>query len=215
MGPDGSDPLESVQKSTSSFLISTSTTCLWYRMSLRAVTASMFGARIRVGPKTMARFSAFIRLNFSFSATLQVEKEANSLNKQMNLRSNDSLHHRFKRPCWNHFPQTLKLRDGGGAHLFRCAMRYFKVSLCDGGSRARDSRKASSFFSGSVSSERTPTEQLMLEHTLRTSEAPWCCGPHVMLAIFKRALPFQQSRTPNGPFLADPRDLLAASMNLG
>lgn len=45
--------------------------------------ASMFGARMRVGPKTMARFSAFIRLNFSFSATLQVEIKATSLNKQI------------------------------------------------------------------------------------------------------------------------------------
>lgn len=161
----------SVQKSTSSFLISTSTTCLWYRMSLRAVTASMFGARMRVGPKTMARFSAFIRLNFSFSATLQFEIEANSLNKQMNLQSSYYLHNRSKGPCWNHFPQTMKLWGDRSAHLFRCAMRYFKVSLCDGGSRARDSRKASSFFSGSVSSEKTQTEQLLLEHTLRTRDA--------------------------------------------
>lgn len=85
--------------------MSTSTTCLWYRMSLRAVTASMFGARMRVGPKTMARFSAFIRLNFSFSATLQFEIEATSLNKQMNLQSNSYLHNRSKRPGWNHFPR--------------------------------------------------------------------------------------------------------------
>ncbi|TNN54149.1 hypothetical protein EYF80_035657 [Liparis tanakae] len=34
------------------------------------------------------------------------------------------------------------------AHLFKCAMRYFRVSLWDGGSKARASRKASSFFSG-------------------------------------------------------------------
>lgn len=34
--------------------------------------ASRFGARMRVGPKTMARFSAFIRLNFSFCVTLQI-----------------------------------------------------------------------------------------------------------------------------------------------
>lgn len=38
-------------------------------------------------------------------------------------------------------------------HLFKCAMRYFRVSLCDAGSRARASRMASSFLSGSESSE--------------------------------------------------------------
>lgn len=43
--------------------------------------ASMFGARMRVGPKTMARFSAFIRLNFSFSATLQFEKKKGNVSK--------------------------------------------------------------------------------------------------------------------------------------
>lgn len=63
-----------VQKSTSSFLMSTSTTCLWYRISLSAVMASISGARMRVGPKTMARFSAFIRLNFSFCVTLQLRQ---------------------------------------------------------------------------------------------------------------------------------------------
>lgn len=40
-------------------------------MSFRAVIASVSGARMRVGPKMMARFSAFIKLNFSFCVTLQ------------------------------------------------------------------------------------------------------------------------------------------------
>lgn len=41
-----------------------------------------------------------------------------------------------------------------GPHLFKCPMRYLRVSLCDGGSRDRASRNASSFFSGSVTSEK-------------------------------------------------------------
>lgn len=47
----------------------------------------------------------------------------------------------------------ISLFGSADAHLFKCAMRYFKVSLCDAGSRARASRMASSFLSGSESSE--------------------------------------------------------------
>lgn len=74
----------------------------------------------------------------------------------------------------------------GSAHLFRCAMRYFKVSLCDGGSRARDSRKASSFFSGSVSSERTEREEQSPHQDQTDQLEPRCCsGLHVL--CFPRA----------------------------
>lgn len=76
--------------------------------------------------------------------------------------------------CFSHLLQMLRLHTEGSAHLFRCAIRYFRVSLCDGGSRARDSRNASSFFSGSVSSERQ-REELLLEQSIRQgqqNEAP-------------------------------------------
>lgn len=54
----------------------------------------------------------------------------------------------------NFYLLVIFLFGSADAHLFKCAMRYFKVSLCDAGSRARASRTASSFLSGSESSER-------------------------------------------------------------
>lgn len=59
----------------SSFLISSSTTSLWYRISFSAAMASSSGDLMRVGPKTIPRFSAFIRFSFSWRVTLQKYKE--------------------------------------------------------------------------------------------------------------------------------------------
>lgn len=51
--------------------MSSSTTSLWYRISFSAAMASSSGDRIRVGPKTIPRFSAFIRFSFSWRVTLK------------------------------------------------------------------------------------------------------------------------------------------------
>lgn len=59
----------------SSFLISSSTTSLWYRISFSAAIASSSGDLISVGPKTIPRFSAFIRFSFSWRVTLKNTSE--------------------------------------------------------------------------------------------------------------------------------------------
>lgn len=52
-------------------MISSSTTSLWYRISFNAAIASSSGDLMRVGPKTIPRFSAFIRFSFSWRVTLK------------------------------------------------------------------------------------------------------------------------------------------------
>lgn len=55
--------------------MSSSTTSLWYRISFSAAMASSSGDLIRVGPKTIPRFSAFIRFSFSWRVTLENTSE--------------------------------------------------------------------------------------------------------------------------------------------
>lgn len=59
------------QNKTSSFSIRSWTISLWYRISFNVARVFCSGGRINVGPKTVPRFSAFIKLSFSSKMILK------------------------------------------------------------------------------------------------------------------------------------------------
>lgn len=72
----------------------------WCLMSLRVASVFWSGGCIKVGPKTIPRFSAFIRLSFSYVVTLMNKQTKNNLKIPLHFHSLLVITHFWRGSLW-------------------------------------------------------------------------------------------------------------------